>query len=263
MFKGYNLKRYRKYVLPLVILILVTEGASIVCKADFTSLEQGLLKGVSFIGFMFPPDWSAFGEMVQPAFQSIVIAFLGTVFGTLLAIVFALFAASNITNKWVRNITRFFIGLERSLPEIIIVLLLIAAFGLGPMAGILTLTLGCIGMIGKLLADVIEELDPVMMESMASVGANKLQVIIFGVLPQIMPNLISYTLFRFEINIRLSVILGAVGAGGIGYELDYSFGMLQYHRAFTALLVIIAMIFGTEHLSQRLRNKIKMEGALK
>ena len=263
MFKGYNLKRYRKYVLPLVILILVTEGASIVCKADFTSLEQGLLKGVSFIGFMFPPDWSAFGEMVQPAFQSIVIAFLGTVFGTLLAIVFALFAASNITNKWVRNITRFFIGLERSLPEIIIVLLLIAAFSLGPMAGILTLTLGCIGMIGKLLADVIEELDPVMMESMASVGANKLQVIIFGVLPQIMPNLISYTLFRFEINIRLSVILGAVGAGGIGYELDYSFGMLQYHRAFTALLVIIAMIFGTEHLSQRLRNKIKMEGALK
>ena len=263
MFKGYNLKRYRKYVLALVILILVTEGASIVCKADFTSLEQGLLKGVSFIGFMFPPDWSAFGEMVQPAFQSIVIAFLGTVFGTLLAIVFALFAASNITNKWVRNITRFFIGLERSLPEIIIVLLLIAAFGLGPMAGILTLTLGCIGMIGKLLADVIEELDPVMMESMASVGANKLQVIIFGVLPQIMPNLISYTLFRFEINIRLSVILGAVGAGGIGYELDYSFGMLQYHRAFTALLVIIAMIFGTEHLSQRLRNKIKMEGALK
>jgi len=263
MFKGYNLKRYRKYVLPLVILILVTEGASIVCKADFTSLEQGLLKGVSFIGFMFPPDWSAFGEMVQPAFQSIVIAFLGTVFGTLLAIVFALFAASNITNKWVRNITRFFIGLERSLPEIIIVLLLIAAFGLGPMAGILTLTLGCIGMIGKLLADVIEELDPVMMESMASVGANKLQVIIFGVLPQIMPNLISYTLFKFEINIRLSVILGAVGAGGIGYELDYSFGMLQYHRAFTALLVIIAMIFGTEHLSQRLRNKIKMEGALK
>jgi phosphonate transport system permease protein len=218
---------------------------------------------MAVIGFMFPPDWSALGEMIQPAFQSIVIALLGTVFGSLLSVIFALLAASNLFNKWVRNITRFFIGLERSLPEIIQLLLLIAAFDFGPVAGIIALALGCIGMLGKLLADAIEELDPVMLESMESVGANKLQVIVFCVLPQIMPNLISYALFRLEINIRLSVILGAVGAGGIGYELEYSFGMLQYHRALTALLVIIAMIFGMEHLSELLRNKIKMEGALK
>jgi phosphonate transport system permease protein len=263
MLKGYSLRRYRKFIIPLVILIIVAEGASIVCKADFTSLAQGLLKGISFIGFMFPPDWSAFGEMVLPAFDSILIAFLGTIFGTLLSIVFALLAASNLFNKWVRNITRFFIGLERSLPEIIQLLLLIAAFDLGKIAGIIALALGCIGMLGKLVADAIEELDPMMLESMASVGANKLQIIVFGVLPQVMPDLISYALFRFEINIRLSVILGAVGAGGIGYELDYSFGMLEYHRALTALLVIIAMIFGMENLSQLLRNKIKMEGVLK
>jgi phosphonate transport system permease protein len=140
---------------------------------------------------------------------------------------------------------------------------LIAAFGLGTMPGILTLTIGCIGMLGKLLADVVEELDPIMIESMSSVGANKMQIIVFGVMPQIMPDLISYTLFRFEINIRLSVILGALGAGGIGYELNYSFGMLQYHRACTALIVIIIMIFGTERLSHILRKKVKMEGALK
>jgi phosphonate transport system permease protein len=140
---------------------------------------------------------------------------------------------------------------------------MIAAFGLGPMPGIVALSLGCIGMLGKLLADTIEELDPVMMESMESVGANKMQIIVFGVLPQIMPNLISYSLFRLEINIRLSVLLGAVGAGGIGYELDYSFNMLQYHRAFTALLVIVVMVFGTERLSYLLRKNIKMEGALK
>ena len=263
MFKGYSLKRYRKYVIPLIILAAVTEGASIVCKADYKSLQEGLLKGIAFIGYMFPPDWASFGEMIQPAFQSIVIAFLGTVFGTLLSIVFALLAASNLSNKWIRNTTRFLIGLERSLPEIVILLLLIAAFGLGPMAGIIALALGCIGMLGKLLADSIEEIDHIMIESMESVGANKMQIIIFGVLPQIMPNLISYALFRFEINIRLSVILGAVGAGGIGYELDYSFGMLQYHRAFTALIVIIAMIFGMERLSQLLRDQLKIGGALK
>ena len=259
----FSFKRYRKYIIPLLLLAAVTEGAAIVCGATFGKLEEGLTKGMVFFRFMSPPDWPAFSEMLQPAFQSIMIAFLGTVFGTLLSIVFAMLASSNLAPGWVRNSARFLIGLERSIPEIVILLLLIAAFGLGPMPGIIALALGCIGMLGKLLADTIEELDPVMMDAMESVGANKMQIIVFGVLPQIMPNLISYSLFRLEINIRLSVILGAVGAGGIGYELDYSFNMLQYHRAFTALLVIIVMVFGTERLSYMLRKNIKMEGALK
>ncbi len=259
----YSLKRYRKFVIPVIGLLVVTEGASILCKADFTSLWLGIVDGLKFIGTMFPPEWSSFGDMIVPAFQSILIAFLGTVFGTLLSIIFAVFASSNLTYKWLRNITRFLIGFERSLPEIIQLLLLIAAFGLGPMAGIIALALGCVGMLGKLLADTIEELDLVMLEAMQSVGANKIQIVVFGVLPQIIPNLISFALFRFEMNIRLSVILGAVGAGGIGYQLDYSFGMLQYHKALTALIVIIIMIFGTEKLSQVLRDRVKMEGALK
>lgn len=259
----FSFKRYRKLILPVVLLAVVTEGAAIVCGATMEKLQAGLIKGVSFLGYMFPPDWSAFGDMLEPAFQSIVIAFLGTVFGTLLSIVFAVLAASNLANPWVRNVTRFLIGLERSIPEIVILLLLVSAFGLGAMPGIVALSLGCIGMLGKLLADAIEELDPVMIESMESVGANKLQIILFGVMPQIIPNLISYALFRLEINIRLSVLLGAVGAGGIGYELDYSFNMLQYHRACTAMLVIIAMVFGTERLSYMLRKNLKVEGALK
>jgi phosphonate transport system permease protein len=260
--KKYSLKRYRKYIIPIVVLLAVTWGTSTVCGASLSELKDGIVKGIAFFGHMFPPDWSAFPEMIEPAFQSILIAFLGTVFGTLLSIVFAMLAASNLSYSWVRNITRFLIGLERSVPEIVILLLLIAAFGLGAMPGIIVLALGCIGMLGKLLADVIEEIDPTILESMESLGATKLQVIWFGVMPQILPNLISYTLFRFEINIRLSVILGAVGAGGIGYELDYSFGMLEYPRACTAMIVIILMIFGTEHLSQLLRKQFKVEGAL-
>jgi phosphonate transport system permease protein len=261
--KKYSFRRYRKLLLPFILLLAVTEGAAIICGATFEKLQQGLLKGLSFLAYMFPPDWSAFAEMLQPAFESILIAFLGTVFGAVLSIIFALFAAANLSNRHVRSIVRFLIGFERSIPEIVILLLLIAAFGLGPMAGIIALSIGCIGMIGKLLGDTIEEIDTVMMESMESVGANKLQIIAFGVMPQIMPSLISYVLFRFEINIRLSVILGAVGAGGIGYELEYAFGLLEYHRALTAILIIMIMVFGTERLSLMLRNKIKTEGALK
>jgi phosphonate transport system permease protein len=259
----YSFKRYVRYILPVIILLAVTEGAAIVCGATFSSLRDGIVKGIGFIVYLWPPDWSTFGDMLQPALQSIIIAFLGTVFGTLLSIVFAMFAASNLSYSWVRNITRFLIGLERSVPEIVILVLLIAAFGMGAMSGVIALTLSCIGMLGKLLADVIEEINPAMLESMESVGANKLQIIAFGVIPQIMPNLISYALFRFEVNIRLSIILGAVGAGGIGYELDRAFGMLDYHQAFTAILIIVVMIFGTEQLSGMLKRKFKVEEALK
>jgi phosphonate transport system permease protein len=263
MSRKYSFKRYRKLIIPVIVLLLITEGAAIVCGATFDKLFDGLFKGFAFLGFMFPPDWSAFSEMIMPAVQSILIAFLGTVFGCILSVFFALMAASNLSYKWVRNTVRFLIGFERSIPEIVILLLLIAAFGLGPMSGILALALGCVGMIGKLLADSVEELDNTMIESMQSVGANKLQVINFGVMPMIMPNLVSYTLFRFEINIRLSVLLGAVGAGGIGYELDYAFSMLQYHRALTAVIVIMVMVFGTEQLSSALRKKFAGEGVLR
>lgn len=261
--RKFSFKRYKKFILPLIGLLAVTECAAIVCGATFDKLFDGLFRGMAFLGNMFPPSWGSFSEMLEPALQSIVIAFLGTVFGAAMSIVFALLAASNLSNPWVRTITRFFIGLERSIPEIVILILLVAAFGLGAMPGVVALSLGCIGMLGKLLADIIEEIDPLMIESIESVGGNKIQVIVFGVLPQIVPNIISYTLFRFEINIRLSVLLGAVGAGGVGYELDYSFGMLQYHRAFTAVIIIIIMVFGTERFSYYLRKKIKMEGALK
>jgi phosphonate transport system permease protein len=263
MKRKYSFKRYRKLIIPIIVLLAVAEGAAIVCGATFDNLFNGLFRGFAFLGNMFPPDWSAFGDMIMPAVQSIIIAFLGTIFGSVLSVFFATLAASNLSYKWVRNTVRFLIGFERSVPEIVILLLLIAAFGLGPASGVLALALGCIGMIGKLLADTIEELDNVMIESIESVGANKLQVINAAVLPQILPNLISYTLFRFEINIRLSVLLGAVGAGGIGYELDNAFNMLQYHRALTAVIVIMIMVFGTEQLSTTLRKKFAGEGVLK
>jgi phosphonate transport system permease protein len=118
-------------------------------------------------------------------------------------------------------------------------------------------------MLGKLLADAIEEIDGVLIQSLTAVGANKLQIIVFGIFPEILPKLLAYSLFRLEINIRLSVILGAVGAGGIGYELDYAFSMLQYHRACSALLVVLVLIFGIEKLSAYLRNMLNIKANLK
>lgn len=259
----FSLKRYRKLVLPALILFGLLELSAWACGASFSKLGKGFFDGFAFIGHMFPPDWSAFPEMLEPALETIAIAFLGTLLGSLFSVAFALMAASNITRPVVRNIVRFLIGVERSVPEIVIMLLFIAAYGLGIMSGLMALTIGCIGMMGKLLGDTIEEIDYVMIESIQSVGANKWQVIWFGVIPQIVPAMVSYALFRFEVNIRLAVILGAVGAGGIGYILDYDFGLLQYHRALTAMLVILVMIVVTGQLSTFIRKKIKLKGALK
>jgi len=261
--RDFSLRRYRKRILPLGILVLLTVVTGKACGASWDGLLSGLVKGYSFLGHLFPPDWKAFPEMIGPAVESIVIALLATLFGTLLSLCFAMAAAANISYRWLRSLSRAIIAIERSLPEIIIILILVAVFGLGPVPGVLALTLGCIGMLGKLFADAIEEIDPITIESIAAVGANKGQIIVFGVLPQIMPRVITYAMFRFEINIRLSVLLGAVGAGGIGYELDSAFNMLQYHRAFTALIVTLLLVFLTERLSGHLRKKVKAEGALK
>ncbi len=255
-FENYPLKRYKK---PLVYIIAISVLLYLAGKSVHFSWED-LIKGIPNCGMvlkmMFPPDFTAFKDMIKPAFDTVILAFMATIFGAIISVFFGLAAAKNISHPILRNVARFLISVERALPEIFIILLLVAALGLGPFCGVVALAIGCVGMLGKLLADAIEEIDPKILESIEMTGANKLQVIRFGVLPQIMPALISNTIFRFEVNIRLSVLLGAVGAGGIGYELFHSFNLLEYQRATTAIIVILTLVFITERLSHQLRKSI-------
>ncbi|GAB3221062.1 phosphonate ABC transporter, permease protein PhnE [Spirosoma arcticum] len=229
--------------------------AGVSCKVDFNALRLGIPKGLEFLGFMFPPDWNAFSAMLKPAVETVLLAFLATVFGAVLSLLFGLAAAANIAPKWLRNTSRFVLATERSLPEIIMLLLLISALGLGPFPGVVAMSIGCIGMLGRLFSDAIEELNPATLESIRSVGAGHAQVIFYGVLPQVLPSLIANSIFRFEVNIRLSVLLGAVGAGGIGYQLYYSFQTLQYQRATTAILITLVLVFLSERMSSFLRKR--------
>lgn len=236
--------------------------AGVSCKVDFDALRQGIPKGVEFLGYMFPPDANAFADLLKPALETVLLAFLATIFGVFLSLFFGLAAAANVAPPWLRNLSRFLLATERSLPEIIIVLLLISALGLGPFPGVVAMSVGCIGMLGRLFSDAIEEINPATLESIRSVGAGKAQVIFYGVLPQVLPSLIANSIFRFEVNIRLSVLLGAVGAGGIGYQLYYSFQTLQYHRATTAILITLALVFLSERLSGFLRKRYAPESKL-
>lgn len=237
-------------------VMLSAYWAAVSCKVDLPGLRDGLPKGIAFLALMFPPDWNAFAEMLTPALETVLLAFLSTVFGAILSLFFGLAAASNISPGWLRTISRFLLATERSLPEIVILLLLISALGLGAFPGVIAMSLGCVGMLGRLFSDAIEEINPATLESIESVGAGKRQVILYGVLPQVLPSLVANTIFRFEVNIRLSVLLGAVGAGGIGYQLYYSFQTLQYQRATTAILVTLALVVISERLSDFLRKKV-------
>ena len=244
------------YLFIILAIIIATYFSMVVCGFQVSALQKGLHDSLVFIQQMFPPSWDDFKDLWNPALETIALALLGTFLGSILSFVMAIFGASNLSNKWVKQIVRSFISIERSIPELFILLILIAAYGLGALSAVLALMIGCIGMLGKLFADAMEETPSAVIESLKAAGANKIQIIYFGILPDIFPKLLSYSLFRFEINIRLSVMLGAIGAGGIGYELDYAFNMLQFHRALSCLMVVLVLVIVIEQSSIYIRKKL-------
>lgn len=258
------LKRYKKIFLLVVVLSLLLWGGAVVCQVDLAILVSGIPKGIDLLRQMFPPEWSAFPELIRPALETVQIAFVGTVFGAALSFIISLFAAHNVTpNRVLREIARGILSVERALPDLIIALFFVAIVGLGPFPGVMALTVSSIGMLGKLFADAIEEIDPKPLEALVAVGATKLQVIRYAVLPQVLPSLIANSLYRFDVNIRMSVFIGVVGAGGIGFELLLAMQLLEFQKAFSAIIIIFVLVLLCEKLSNALRKRIIGEEVLR
>jgi phosphonate transport system permease protein len=247
-------KSWKKFLgfLILLVLILLSKQTT---EFSVSSFIKGVPRLFEMFSYMFPPDWAAIPKLIHPAITTIAIAFLGTLFGSIISLVFGLAAANNIAHKWLRNTSRFIIATERAIPEIIIILILVSGLGLGALPGIITLSIACIGMLGKLFADAVEEIDEKILEAIRSTGATHWQVIRFGVLPQIFPSFIANTIFRFEINIRMSVIIGAVGAGGIGFELFNAYSLIDYPRMMSCLIIILVLVVLSERMSDYFRKK--------
>ena len=259
MSKTYSaFKRVRVIKNMAIVSLLALISVITSVKVDFSMLNllDGIPKGAQFVMDIFPPDWSAFQDLVMPALETIILALLATVVGSILSVLFAIAGSNNIAPSWLKAISRTIMAMERALPEIIIILPLIAALGLGYFAGVIALSIGCIGMLGKLFADAIEEIPDSITDSLKMTGASQAQVIWFAVLPEVTNSIINNTIFRFEVNIRLSVLLGAVGAGGIGYELYFAFQMLDYNRMTAAIIIILILVIGSERLSSLLRKYI-------
>lgn len=254
--------RWKRVAITVSIGVLVVLSAWR-CDVDLHSLVVGIGKGLAVLKMFFPPDWSSWLNMMKPIGVTAVMALIGTIVGMCLSLPCALAASSNIAPPAIRQAMRAFIALERGLPEIVQMLLLIAIFGLGAVPGLIALAVSSIGMLAKLLADAIEEIEPQMFESVEGTGATRSQVIRYAVIPQILPALLANGLFRFEVNVRAGVILGAVGAGGIGYVMSTAMRSMDYQRACMATLLTLALVFSSERISDFFRARILEGGAVR
>jgi phosphonate transport system permease protein len=153
-------------------------------------------------------------------------------------------------------ITRFSLDANRSIDALIIAIFFVAAVGLGPFPGTLALAIHSVGMLGKLFFEAVEGIDKGPVEALEASGASRLQVMRWAILPQVMPYFVSYTLYRFELNIRAAVVLGLVGAGGIGFLLTEYMRLFQYQNVATVLLTILVLVMGLGHLSDWTRKKL-------
>lgn len=192
--------------------------------------------------------------IVGATVQTIQMALTGTILALLFAFPLAFLAASNTSpHPAVYSGTRFIINFMRTVPDLALGLIFVAAVGLGPFAGTLALAVHTMTVLTKLLSESIENIDGGVVEAIRATGANYLQVISFAVLPQMLPDLISFTLYRFETNIRAASVLGLIGAGGIGHLLNTAFRTFQYQEASTIILILIILVMGVDWCSARLR----------
>lgn len=258
----FRLGRYRKplqWALWLAVLIGVAGWQA---EVDLGQLARNVDRGAQQLDRHFPPDLTNIEDMLMGALVTIGMALAATPLGAAVALAFGLAGAKNIAPAPLRAVSRFLISMERATPDIVVLLFFVAAFGLSYFSGVMALAIGCVGMLGRLLGDAIEEIDARVIESVEMVGASRWQVIRYAALPEAMPAFISNAIFRFEMNIRNATLLGAVGVGGIGYELDKAMQLMDYNEATTAILIIAAMALASEKTSDWLRKRVAAQGAL-
>lgn len=235
------------------------------CLYDFDATPARLWNGLQRLGqilsFMFPPhvwsSWSDFAPYARGLLETLVMAFLGTVLAMVIALPLSLLGAENL-NRF--RILRFGIrrgfDMLRAFETLLIALILIRAFGLGPLAGVLAIAISDIGGFAKLYAEAIENTSKKPVEGVVSAGGGPLQSVLFGIFPQVMPVILSITLYQFESNVRSGTILGIVGAGGIGYLLSQNMGMYRWDVAWSIIILLIIMVYIVDTISGRLRSRL-------
>lgn len=210
-----------------------------------------------FLDRMFPPDWSVLPTVVDASLETFRIALLGTVASVLLSLVLGILASRSVTPPFVHVPLKWLLAAIRAIPLILVAMLMVGAVGLGPLPGILAIAFHSTGMLAKFYAEAIEGIPAGSLAALDSAGATWLQKLRFGAWPLVAPDLVRDTLFRFELNIRESLVLGLVGAGGIGFYIQTYVRTFQYDKAATLTLVVVIFVILIELLNHVVRAALR------
>lgn len=250
-----RLVRYARYGL-IALLVAWSVEAIVVGDTDWTRISaEGVWKAaLRFIDF----DASILKDLLEPALETVLMATIATLLGSLMAIPVAWLGAGNISplGRATYYVGRVLMTLSRSVHEVVWGLIFVAAVGLGALAGVLAMAVRSIGFISKTVAEAIEDVHPGPVEAMRAVGANRFQVLMFGIVPQVLPVIVGNVIFEWDVNIRRSTIMGLVGAGGLGLALHRQMAAYNYGGIATVIFVILLLIVFGELFSAWARKRV-------
>jgi phosphonate transport system permease protein len=247
--------RYPAY-LAILALVLWSIDAIVIADTDWSRILNGTL--LRTLGRFLDVDLGLVADLFQPALETVLMATVATLAGLVFSIPVAWLGAANITplGKASYAFGRFLMTMSRSVHEIVWALIFVSAVGLGALAGVLAMAVRSIGFISKTIAEAIEDVDPKPVEAIRSAGGTRFQILLFAILPQIVPVFVGNMIFEWDINIRRSTVLGLVGAGGLGLVLFRQMAMSNFGGITTVILAVLALIVFGEVISYYARRAV-------
>ncbi len=210
-----------------------------------------------FFSRLTPPDWSVTRLVAVSTVETLMIALAGTAVAVVVALPLGFLAAANVTPAWVSHSTKWLLGFTRSIPLIVVAMIFVSAVGLGPFPGMLAIAFHSVGMLGKFYAEEFETAEKGILNAVSGTGATWAQTLRYGLVPQSVPQLVAFTVYRLEMNFRDAAVLGLVGAGGVGYYIQLYVRGFQYEKVAVLLLVIVAVVTLLDNLTFWVRRWIR------
>lgn len=223
-----------------------------------SALVDGADGMVGFLAEAIPPDlsWGVVGPAISGALVTLWIGLLGTTLSIPGSLVLAFLATAGTAPRWVYQSARGLLSFLRAVPDVVFALIFVTAVGLGPFPGVLALLVHNVGVMGKLWAETLEDADPGPSQALRSAGAGRVQTAAHALLPIVTPQMVGLLMYRFDVNVRSSLVLGLVGAGGIGFLINQSIRLFQFDRMLTQILVILVVIIAVDRLSALVRRHL-------
>lgn len=247
-----------KKAFTLAVILLLAWASAVATDANLADVMAGAPQAGAFLSKFLQPDFSYLPKLIDPMIKTLQMSVVGTVVGVIVAVPLAFLATTTVThNRAVTWVFRIILDIIRTIPTLLLAALAVAILGIGEFTGVVTIAIFTLGIVSQLVFEAVESIDEAPIEAAIAVGANRLQVAVWAIFPQVMSQIASYSFYAFEINVRASTILGYVGAGGIGTILNSQLGLFRYDRVCVVILMILVVVIVVDFLSELVRRRLK------